>query len=54
MKETMPEVLEQFLTNLEDEDAENVWSYLDVTPYVESEIIDTICDTHPNLASRYS
>jgi len=48
----MPKVLETFLKNLNDKDAEEIWLHLDGHPLVISDMIEFIIDSHPELAKR--
>jgi hypothetical protein len=45
----MDTVLEQFLKNLSNEDADRIWTYLDGTPLAIEEMVKVISDSHPSL-----
>jgi len=47
---TMPDVLRKFLTGLSDDDAEQVWAYLDGSNGLEE--IDVLCGSHPSWSPR--
>ena len=46
---TIPPVLRSILTELGDADAEELRTWLDDTPDAVSEMIDILCDSHPEL-----
>lgn len=45
----MPEVLKKFLESLNDNDAKEIWNYLDGWPCVAQDIIEIVVDAHPEI-----
>lgn len=45
----MNEKLRKFLEGLSDQDADEIWSWLDMEQHVSEEMIKVLCDSHPNL-----
>ncbi len=51
MENNIPKVLEDFFTKLTDEDANEIWSYLQQVPpfYAMNEVIEIIANSHPRI-----
>ena len=45
----MNEALKMFLEELSDDNADEIWSWLDNEPNVREEMIKIICDSHQHL-----
>ncbi len=49
---SMPEVLVSFIKELNDQNALDLWSWIEYNRYGASQMMDLIAESHPNIVSQ--